>query len=105
MSRSKKRGRPKCPEGHKCNICGGKASADHRDAKRTEGRRKRAKEPVNRVKAPGEVPPELDAASGILLFVHDALGRLDAADVEALKFIEQQCDQLRGLRDIAEEKR
>jgi hypothetical protein len=51
------------------------------------------------------VPPELDAASGILLFVHDALGRLDAADVEALKFIEQQCDQLRGLRDIAEEKR
>lgn len=32
MSRSRKRPSYHCPEGHKCNFCGGKASADHRDA-------------------------------------------------------------------------
>lgn len=43
MARTKK-GKPRCPEGHKCDFCGGKARADHSDAKHTDGRRQRTKE-------------------------------------------------------------
>lgn len=53
MSRSHKGG-PRCPEGHKCGWCGGKAGADHRDAKKTHGRRKRIKEATKALTPPEE---------------------------------------------------
>lgn len=34
MSRSKRQGHPRCPEGRQCDWCGPKVAAEHRDERR-----------------------------------------------------------------------